>query len=37
MGLLSAASGGGDARVQRLIAAVLADFERLAGEKQEGA
>jgi len=31
MGLLAAASGGGDARVKSLIAAVLADFERLAG------
>jgi hypothetical protein len=30
MGLLAAMSGGGDARVQRLVAAVLADFERLA-------
>ena len=31
MGLLAAASGGGDARIKSLIAAVLADFDRLAG------
>jgi hypothetical protein len=37
MGLLAAVSGGGDARVMRLIAAVLADFERLGREKEEGA